>query len=107
MPKALEKVIEELKEICPKAIPDYVKMIFLDTIVTNPDRHTANFGLLRNTKTGELTGFAPVFDHNMALIFSPGIHLNHRSYQKHTGTCGTNTAGKQGAHCKKSCIHPG
>ena len=43
-------------------------MIFLDTIVANPDRHTANFGLLRDIKTGKLIGFAPLFDHNMALI---------------------------------------
>lgn len=43
-------------------------MIFLDTIVANLDRHTANFGLLRDTKTGELLGLAPLFDHNMALI---------------------------------------
>lgn len=63
-----EDVTEKLKEICPKAIPDFVKMIFLDTIAANPDRHTANFGLLRDTKTGELLGLAPIFDHNMALI---------------------------------------
>ena len=43
-------------------------MIFLDTIVVNPDRHTANFGLLRDINTGKLIGFAPLFDHNMALI---------------------------------------
>ena len=61
-------VVEKLKEICPQAIADYVKMIFLDTVVANPDRHTANFGLLRDTKTGELIGLAPIFDHNMALI---------------------------------------
>lgn len=63
-----EDVYEKLREICPQAIEDFVKMIFLDTIVANPDRHTANFGLLRSTETGELLGFAPVFDHNMALI---------------------------------------
>ncbi len=61
-------VMESLKKICPKAIPDYVKMIFLDTICANPDRHTNNFGLLRDTKTGVLTGLAPNFDNNMALI---------------------------------------
>ncbi|MEE3472623.1 MAG: hypothetical protein VZR24_18420, partial [Butyrivibrio hungatei] len=33
-----------------------------------PDRHTANFGLLRDQKTGEYISFAPCFDHNMALI---------------------------------------
>lgn len=63
-----EDVAKEINKLCPKAIGDFVKMIFLDTIVANPDRHTANFGLLRDTKSGEFIGFAPVFDHNMALI---------------------------------------
>ncbi len=31
-------------------------------------------------------------DHNMTLISSPGIHLNHRPYQKHAGTGCTDTA---------------
>lgn len=65
-----EDVISKLQNICSQAIPDYIRMIFLDTIVVNPDRHTSNFGLLRNTKTGELIGLAPLFDHNMALISS-------------------------------------
>ena len=43
-------------------------MIFLDTITANPDRHTGNFGLMRDAKTGELLGLAPNFDNNMALI---------------------------------------
>lgn len=43
-------------------------MIFMDTICANPDRHTNNFGLLRDTKTGELIRFAPNYDNNMALI---------------------------------------
>ena len=43
-------------------------MIFLDTITANPDRHTENFGLMRDVKTGELLGLAPNFDNNMALI---------------------------------------
>ena len=62
------KVTEKLAEICPNAIPDYVKMIFLDTITANPDRHTGNFGLMRDVKSGKLLGLAPNFDNNMALI---------------------------------------
>lgn len=62
------KVIEKLKEICPGSIPDYIRLIFLDALVFNPDRHTANFGLLRDKKSGSLLGLAPCFDHNMALI---------------------------------------
>lgn len=61
-------VVSALLRVCPQAIPDYIRMIFLDTICANPDRHTNNFGLLRNPATGDFIGFAPNFDNNMALI---------------------------------------
>ena len=61
-------VVKTLENICPEALEDYIKMIFLDTITANPDRHTNNFGLLRDTKTGKFIGLAPNFDNNMALI---------------------------------------
>ena len=61
-------VVKQLRRIAPAVIPDYVRMIFLDTIVANPDRHTFNFGLLRDVKTGEILSLAPNFDNNMALI---------------------------------------
>ncbi len=62
------KVVDKLKKLCPEAIPDYIKMIFLDTVTANPDRHTGNFGLMRDVKSGKLLGLAPNFDNNMALI---------------------------------------
>ena len=62
------KSVEMLKMICPDAVGDYVKMLFLDTICANPDRHTFNFGVLRNVDNGEILGLAPNFDNNMALI---------------------------------------
>lgn len=61
-------VVEALKKICPDAIPDYIRLIFMDTITANPDRHTNNFGLLRDVETGKITGLAPNYDNNMALI---------------------------------------
>ncbi len=61
-------VVEALKVLCPKAIEDYIKLIFMDTVCANPDRHTNNFGLLRDTTTGKLIGLAPNYDNNMALI---------------------------------------
>ncbi|GHV25570.1 hypothetical protein FACS189465_3500 [Clostridia bacterium] len=68
------KTIIELEKLSPKLVPDYVKMIFLDTIIANPDRHTFNFGVLRG-KDGEILGIAPNFDNNMALI-ARGIPKN-------------------------------
>jgi len=61
-------VVKVLQSICPDAIPDYIRLVFLDTITANPDRHTNNFGLLRDVKTGKLIGLAPNYDNNMALI---------------------------------------
>ncbi len=61
-------VVKELEKLCPQAIPDYIRLIFMDTICANPDRHTNNFGLLRNINTGKFIGLAPNYDNNMALI---------------------------------------
>ncbi len=60
--------VNALRRLCPGSVSDYVKMLFLDTICANPDRHTFNYGILRNTDTGEIIGLAPNFDNNMALI---------------------------------------
>jgi len=61
-------VVKKLREIAPHTIPDYVRMIFMDTIIANPDRHTFNFGFLRDPATGEIISLVPNFDNNMALI---------------------------------------
>ena len=47
---------------------DYIKMIYLDTICYNTDRHTENYGLLRDSNTGKILKLAPNFDNNLALI---------------------------------------
>ena len=46
----------------------YLKMIWLDSIVYNVDRHTENFGLLRDAVSGTVLSMTPLFDHNIALI---------------------------------------
>ena len=62
------ETVEALKKLCPEAVPDYVRMIYLDTLIANPDRHPFNFGILRNAESGKITGLAPNFDNNLALI---------------------------------------
>lgn len=38
------------------------RMIIIDYIIANEDRHLNNFGLLRNAETLEWCGFAPIYD---------------------------------------------
>lgn len=49
------------------AIPFLDRMIVLDYIVANEDRHLNNFGLLRNAETLEWCGFAPIYDSGSSL----------------------------------------
>lgn len=46
----------------------YLLLVWMDTICFNMDRHTQNFGFLRNVETGEILSLAPNFDNNIALI---------------------------------------
>lgn len=41
---------------------------WMDSICFNMDRHTGNFGLLRDLKTGAILSLAPNYDNNIALI---------------------------------------
>ena len=46
----------------------YVELLLMDTICRNADRHTYNYGLLRDQKSGKVVSLAPNFDNNIALI---------------------------------------
>ena len=43
------------------------RMIVIDYIIANEDRHFNNFGVLRNAKTLEWIGFAPIYDSGSSL----------------------------------------
>jgi len=49
------------------AVPFLDRMIVLDYIIANEDRHLNNFGLLRNAQTLEWCGFAPIYDSGSSL----------------------------------------
>lgn len=52
----------------PGLAADYLKLIYTDTICYNVDRHTENYGLLRNPDTGEIISLSPNYDNNIALV---------------------------------------
>ena len=49
------------------AVPFLDRMIVLDYIIANEDRHLNNFGVLRNAETLKWLGFAPVYDSGSSL----------------------------------------
>ncbi len=51
----------------PNIQSDIDKMLFLDFVIANTDRHLGNFGLLRNPETLEYIAFAPIFDSGTSL----------------------------------------
>ena len=55
-------------EFSPEIANDYIKLIFMDTLCYNVDRHTNNYGVLRDSATGEIIKLAPNYDNNIALI---------------------------------------
>ena len=48
-------------------VPFLDRMMVLDYIIANEDRHLNNFGLLRDAKTLEWIGFAPIYDSGSSL----------------------------------------
>ena len=51
-------------------VPALDRMIVLDYIIANEDRHFNNFGLLRNANTLEWIGAAPIFDSGTSLWYN-------------------------------------
>ena len=52
------------------------RMVILDALIFNTDRHLGNFGFLVDNQTQKIVRMAPVFDHNQALLpYAKDKHL--------------------------------
>lgn len=49
---------------------DFRRMVILDALIVNIDRHAGNYGFIVNNETQEIKCMAPVFDHNRSLLYS-------------------------------------
>ena len=58
------------KELGVEIVPALDRMIVIDYIIANEDRHFNNFGLLRNANTLEWIGSAPIFDSGTSLWYN-------------------------------------
>jgi len=66
----LLRCCEELGMDVQGIIPAIDKMITLDYIIANEDRHYNNFGFLRNADSLEWLGFAPIYDSGTSLWYN-------------------------------------
>lgn len=69
-------VFDELYKINKDIAKDYLKLIALDAVVFNVDRHNENVGILRDRRNGKIVSLAPNFDNNMAFYSNTGISLD-------------------------------
>ena len=59
---------DTIYDISPELAEQYLRIVWMDTICYNMDRHTENFGFLRDVLSGKIVSMAPNFDNNVALI---------------------------------------
>ena len=62
-------------DLSPDLAEQYLQIIYLDTLCFNMDRHTKNYGVLRDVGTGAILRMAPNYDNNIAL-FARGVPEN-------------------------------
>ena len=64
----IEACLDYYKELGDEFYEQLVDMLVFDAVIVNEDRHYGNFGLLRNSLTGEIVAPAPVFDNGISLL---------------------------------------
>lgn len=57
-----------MTKLQPSLGSQYLDILYMDALCFNMDRHTQNYGILRDRSTGSIIGMAPNFDNNIALV---------------------------------------
>lgn len=86
LPQNRAYTIEALIKFCRELgfEQDFRRMILLDSIVFNQDRHTGNFGFMVENETQRIISFAPLFDFNVSMLCNavPEDLLDYDKYEK-------------------------
>lgn len=80
---------ESLKSVSNDLLEEFINMCILDGICENSDRHTKNYGMLTDAKSGQIVSMAPNYDNNQTLYFYNGGKLP--SVDRQTGILKTLT----------------
>ncbi|MDO4339443.1 MAG: XRE family transcriptional regulator [Eubacteriales bacterium] len=64
----MDAVIDFYRRLGEACFEELASMLVFDALIYNEDRHYGNFGLLRDSHTGEYIGCAPIFDNGYSLF---------------------------------------
>ncbi|MGN0322812.1 MAG: XRE family transcriptional regulator [Oliverpabstia sp.] len=64
----MDAVTEFYRNLGEECYEELASMLVFDALIFNEDRHYGNFGLLRDSHTGEIIGTAPIFDNGYSLF---------------------------------------
>lgn len=64
---------------------DFIKMLFVDYVLCNKDRHWYNFGIIRNPDTLEDIQFAPIFDNGECLYNNDELNIGETIFSSTIG----------------------
>ncbi|MFI3327336.1 MAG: HipA domain-containing protein [Clostridia bacterium] len=71
-----EHLIDCLEKVGVKNAKEKIdRMLILDFIIANTDRHMNNFGVIRNSNTCEILDFAPIYDSGTSMFMTNPSHL--------------------------------
>lgn len=64
----LKACLEYFEQMGPEVYEKVRSMLVFDAVIYNEDRHFGNFGVLRDNRSGEILGMAPIFDNGLSLF---------------------------------------
>ena len=64
----IQACLDYYRELGDEFYQQLADMLVFDAVILNEDRHYGNFGLLRNSLTGDIMAPAPVFDNGISLL---------------------------------------
>lgn len=56
------------RELSPDLALQYAQIVTMDALIVNADRHSGNFGFLRDLDSGAVLSLAPNYDNNLSLL---------------------------------------
>ena len=81
----INMLIGFFKSLGEDVYEDFASMMVFDSIIFNTDRHLGNYGLLVDSSTNKIIGFAPIFDNGLSL-FNYGLEDDFANLDKYSKT---------------------